>query len=367
MLPVGNRPILEHVIAALHAADVRDITLVVGYKAETIQAYFQDGEKFSVRLRYAHQPRRDGTADAFRRGLEAGPKDEDVLLVPGDNYVDHHVIRRFLRAAGSSDALLYTTSDNPEQYGVLALSDGQVASIEEKPPWPGRRTISTGIARVAGARAARVRAHAKDAETGLTSFLNELSGTRPGLLAVPLEGAWFDVDHPENLLGANALHLAEEKGKVEGVVEAGASLVGEVRVGQGSRIRSGCYIVGPVTIGDGCEIGPHTVVYGPASLGDNVTVGPFTELLDCVVMANCRVASGCTLHHAVLDRGVILAPGVSVDRAHAIAGPGFGAVVGDGTILGNNVVVQPGSVLGINVRVAPHKTVGGMADGARVV
>lgn len=367
MLPVGNRPILEHVMAALHGAEIRDVVVVVGYKAESVQAHFQDGNRFGMRIQYVHQKTLNGTADAFKRGLEKVPKGEDVIVVPGDNYLGPEVIHRFLQDAGPKDALLYTSSTQPERYGVVELHDERVGSVSEKPSTAKGDVVSTGIAKVSRARADRIKKHASDAQAGFSKFLTEIASSATRLIGVPLVGRWFDVDHPQDLLGANALHLARIDQRVEGVVEPGASVLGQVSIGSGTRIRSGSYVVGPVVIGEGCEIGPHTVVYGPAVIGDNVTVGPFTELLECVVMEDGRIASGCTLHHAVLDRAVSLAPRVSMDRAHGTAGAEYGAVVGDGSILGNNVFVCPGSVLGRNVRVAPEKRIGNLPTGTMVV
>lgn len=366
MLPVGNKPILEHVLTSVASAGITHATVVVGYQAEAVQAYFQDGTKVGLALDYVTQPKPLGTADALWRALagrDAGP----TLVVPGDTYLGPDVLQRFLRAAGERDALLFTTSTRPEQYGVLEAVDDFVVAIREKPARPQRETISTGIARLSATSARKVKAFVPDAAAGLTRFFQSLASSPGKLAAVPLEGAWYDVDRPEGLLGANALHLADLRAHNDGVVEPGASIVGDVRIGPGARIRSGSYLVGPIVVGAGSEIGPHTVVYGPTSVGDNVTVGPFTELMECVVLADCRVASGCTLHHAVLDRGVVLAPGVSMDRAHAVGGASFGAVVGHGTILGNNVVIQAGSLIGTEARVAPHKSVGNLGDKALVV
>lgn len=367
LLPVGNRPLLEHVLRALHVAEVHDVTIVVGYRGELVQALFQDGSRYGLRITYAHQPRQVGSVDSFLRGVTASASKDDILLVPGDNYVGRNVLKRFLAAAGRRDALLYTTSDDPRRYGVVDLRDDLVAGIVEKPKRASDRTISTGVAKVSARRAALVKRHVKRPETGLTEFLDELARGNERLLGVPLEGPWFDVDRPESILGANALDLAETEGGVQGTVETGASIVGEVRIGKGSRIRAGCFLVGPVVVGEGCEIGPHTVVYGPTAIGDNVTIGPFTELLECVLMNDVRVASGCTLHHTVLDRGVVLAPRVHADKAHGVAGAAFGAVVGDGALLGNQVTLQPGALIGANVRVAPNKVVGSLPEGARVV
>ena len=60
LIPVGERPILEVLIENLKAHGVVDIYLAVGYKAELIQLYFQDGQRFGVNIHYSQEEKRLG-------------------------------------------------------------------------------------------------------------------------------------------------------------------------------------------------------------------------------------------------------------------------------------------------------------------
>ena len=64
MLKVRGKPILEHIILGLVGAAIRDIFIVTGYRAETIESYFNDGRKLGVRLAYGRQEVQDGTGKA---------------------------------------------------------------------------------------------------------------------------------------------------------------------------------------------------------------------------------------------------------------------------------------------------------------
>ena len=65
MIPVANRPILEHVVAALVENSVRDIVMVVGYQRERIMSYFETGRRFGARIEYITQTKQLGTGHAL--------------------------------------------------------------------------------------------------------------------------------------------------------------------------------------------------------------------------------------------------------------------------------------------------------------
>jgi len=64
MLRVQGKPILEHIIGGILAAGVRDIFIVTGYRAETIEGHFGDGAKLSAHIVYGRQTVQDGTGKA---------------------------------------------------------------------------------------------------------------------------------------------------------------------------------------------------------------------------------------------------------------------------------------------------------------
>src|SRR5574341_2219449 len=70
MLPIANKPLLEHIINALCENDIKEIILVVGYKKERIMDYFGDGLDFGVNITYVSQDAQLGTAHAVKQVKE---------------------------------------------------------------------------------------------------------------------------------------------------------------------------------------------------------------------------------------------------------------------------------------------------------
>jgi NDP-sugar pyrophosphorylase family protein len=79
ILPIDGRPVVATVLRELRAAGCDRVTVVTGYLAEQVERLLGDGSGFGLELRYARQPRPDGSADAVSRGLAAGA--EVPLLV----------------------------------------------------------------------------------------------------------------------------------------------------------------------------------------------------------------------------------------------------------------------------------------------
>lgn len=64
MLRVQGKPILEHIIEGIIAAGIREIFIVTGFKADSIEDYFGDGSKWNARIVYGRQLVQDGTGKA---------------------------------------------------------------------------------------------------------------------------------------------------------------------------------------------------------------------------------------------------------------------------------------------------------------
>ena len=100
MLPVANRPILEHVISSLEKNEIKEIILVVGYEKERIMNYFEDGLNFGVNISYVEQKAQLGTAHDVRQALAARADGGHVHLVVRRQLAGDHLRRvRFLLRA----------------------------------------------------------------------------------------------------------------------------------------------------------------------------------------------------------------------------------------------------------------------------
>lgn len=90
ILPIDGSPVVAMVLRELRAAGCDRVTIVTGYLAEQVERLLGDGSGFGLELRYARQPRPDGSADAVSRGLAAGAEapllvaTADTVFQPGD-------------------------------------------------------------------------------------------------------------------------------------------------------------------------------------------------------------------------------------------------------------------------------------------
>ncbi len=95
MLRVQGRPILEHILEGIKSAGVREFFIVTGWKAEVIENYFGDGQKWGVNIRYARQLVQDGTGKAPELAKEfIGPS--PFLLTYGDILVQPETYQRMV-------------------------------------------------------------------------------------------------------------------------------------------------------------------------------------------------------------------------------------------------------------------------------
>src|SRR5687767_11607577 len=64
MLKVQGTPILEHILLGLKSAGVKEIFIVTGWRAESIENYFGGGSRWDVKISYGRQLNQDGTGKA---------------------------------------------------------------------------------------------------------------------------------------------------------------------------------------------------------------------------------------------------------------------------------------------------------------
>lgn len=366
MLPVANRPMIEHLICAVRDAGIDTFILVVGYREKKIRDYFGNGEKWGVSIRYTVQRSQAGTGDALRaaKGLVKG----HFLLMNGDMIVTAEDIRRI--CASSAPAVGVFESETPERYGVITETDGKVTGIYEKSQNPPGNLINAGIYLFDDdifTEADRL-VPSPRGEYELTDALVPAI-SRGEMHAVPLL-SWCDIGAPWNLLEANENALSDITADIRGDVEEGVTLKGAVVLAEGSIIRSGTYIEGPCVIGSGCTIGPHVYIRGRTVIGDDCHIGHaselknsvifprtkiphFTYIGDSVVGSDCNFGAGTKVANLRHDKKPVKVNGVPTGRKK------FGAVIGDNVLFGINCSVNVGTSVGRDVRVGPHTVVSG--------
>jgi dTDP-glucose pyrophosphorylase len=132
MLPVGGRPMLEHVIEQLRGAGINRVNITTHYKREVIENHFGDGHGFGVEVSYVKETQPLGTAGAL--GLMDSPK-EPLLVVNGDilTRVDFRAMLRFHREHQADLTVAVRQYDVNVPFGVIETNGERVTKVVEKP------------------------------------------------------------------------------------------------------------------------------------------------------------------------------------------------------------------------------------------
>lgn len=377
MIPVGGKPVLEHLINALKLSGVEEAIVVVNYKEDIIKSYFGDGSKYGIKVRYVHQMRVSGTAAAILSARDY--VSEPFLAVNGDILVPPDALKLVINRAYSGDfkaVVAAVKASRPEEFGVLRVEAGELVDILEKP----MQNIPSDLVN------AGIYVFTPDifdyierteptgrGELEITESIRLLvkESKRVLVVEIPEEG-WFDIGRPWDLLDANAYLLGRLKPEILGEVEEGARIKGPVFIGEGTLIRSGSYIEGPAFIGEGCDIGPNCYIRPYTSIGrnvrvgnaceiknsilmDNVHVGHLSYLGDSIIGENCNLGAGSIAANLRLDKKTVKMRirGEVVDTGKVK----MGVIMGDNVLTGVGALFMPGVTIGCNCWIGPNVVV----------
>jgi glucose-1-phosphate thymidylyltransferase len=338
MLPVANRPLLEHVVESVVAAGIDEIVFVVGYKRERIQSHFEDGDDWDVDIEYAIQEKQLGTGHAVLQAEEG--IEETFLVLNGDRVIDPSIVERMIAAPPDGQTLVAVTrTDDPSGFGVVESEGERVTAIAEKPPRHAitSEVINAGVYRFEPDVFDAIRDTDTTGELTLTATLDRLAGDDQ-VRALRYRGTWLDVSHLWDLISVNASLLNGDDAEMaetarvgeNAVVTGGATLDADAWVGPSATVLSG------TAVGENARVGAN-VVLDNAVVFPDATIEPGAVLRDCVVGENARVGPNTTVEGGAAD--------VAVDGT-LHEGVTLGGVIGDNARLGGSVSVHPGAVIG---------------------
>ncbi len=369
MLPVANRPILEHIIVSARDAGIDDFVCVIGYRGGMIQDYFGDGSRIGVHIEYVEQKEQLGTAHAI--SMVRDFVDDRFLVLNGDAILRSSDIRSLMKR--EEDIVLAAKEMNsPEGYGVVRADGRRVVEIIEKPDQVIGNLVNAGIYLFSDALFDAIEETEKSirGEYEITDSINALSDDLD--IGYSILDTWIDIGRPWNLLDANEYLLAGIETEIAGVVEPYATLKGKIRVGEGSIIRNGSYIIGPMIIGENCDIGPNCFVRPGTAIGDDVRIGNAVEVKNSIVMDGTNIGHLSYVGDSVIGRGCNLGAGTKTANLrhdgrsiHTILNHNsvdtgrrkLGVIMGDGVHTGINTSINVGVMLSAGMSTRPGEVV----------
>jgi UDP-N-acetylglucosamine diphosphorylase / glucose-1-phosphate thymidylyltransferase / UDP-N-acetylgalactosamine diphosphorylase / glucosamine-1-phosphate N-acetyltransferase / galactosamine-1-phosphate N-acetyltransferase len=223
MLKVEGKPILEHIVSGLASAGIREIFIVTGFRAETIESYFGDGSKWKVQIAYGRQAVANGTgkaAEPAKGFLGVSPfvlTYGDILVMPieklGETY--RQMIHRFNE--GYFSGVITVTPGEDVTKGGLNFFDEKFclsrlvekpspAQIEElrragwlKPGQPAWYNAGIYIFKPSLFEFTAKLEKSPRGEYELTDAISALIATKHVLAGLEIQGRWVDVRDPEVL------------------------------------------------------------------------------------------------------------------------------------------------------------------------
>ena len=317
LLPIANRPFLEHQLAWLAGHGVDEVVLSLGYRPDAFAGHFSSGSFQGVRLRYAVEPEPRGTAGAIRFAADQTCEDGQgftgrYLVCNGDVLTDLDVtaLVRFHEDRGAEATIALTRVEDPSAFGVVPTDEnGRVIRFVEKPP-PGQAPTDWINAGTYVLEASVIR----DIPAGRAVSIER--ETFPGLLAadgklfaMPSPGYWLDIGTPVKYLQANADVLAGRLSAAGSPNSSGQAGPG----GPGSSVADDAEVTGSV-IGPGAQVGERARIIRSVLL-EGARVAPAAEVVDSVIGPGAVVGSG-----AVVSELSIVGAGAEVAAGSRLAG-----------------------------------------------
>jgi mannose-1-phosphate guanylyltransferase/mannose-1-phosphate guanylyltransferase/phosphomannomutase len=298
MVPVLDRPVMEHILDLLDRHGFTEAIANVHYFPDSIRDYF------GARLAYRYEPELLGTAGGVRACAEFFGEDA-FLVISGDALTDIDLgalAARHRQAGGIATLAVKRVSDTREYGVVLHDREGRITGFQEKPE-PEEALSDLGNCGI----------YMFDPQIfdyfPERQFVDWAQDVFPVLLEhdVPFHihevgEYWNDVGSLSELRQGTfdaltgELHLAAEGQEVApGVIVAG-----------GSPLRQDTEVEGPAWIGHDVQIGSGVRLMGPLVVGDGSSIADRAQLRESILFPGTVVASGSILIGAIAGHGGIL-------------------------------------------------------------
>ncbi|MBC7765339.1 MAG: NTP transferase domain-containing protein, partial [Hyphomonadaceae bacterium] len=343
MVPVMNRPVMEHIINLLKQHNILDIGVTLQYCPEAIINYFGDGERFGVHLRYYTEEQPLGTAGSVKNAEDM--LDETFIVISGDALTDLDITTAidFHRQKQSQATLVLTRVPMPLEYGVVMTdSTGKIVRFFEKPQWNEvfSDTVNTGIYILEPSVLQQYEKN-KNFDFGKDVFPNLLAQNAPMFGYVSAD-YWCDIGDLDAYMQCHCDILDK---KVGIRFHANEVLPG-VWMEEGVQIDEGAIIKKPCWIGQNAHIQKNAVVEEYSVVGQQCLISEGASLKRAIIWQGAKIGSQAQL------RGCTICGSVNVGFQAQIYEK---SVIGDRTMIGEKAIIKP------SIKIWPAKTVEGGA------
>lgn len=199
LMPIKDRPILDIIIQKLKSSDIDEIILAVGHLSELIMAFFGDGTKFGVKIKYSREDKPLGTIGGL--GFIKDELNEPFLMMNGDvlTTLNFHDLIGYHKNNDAIATIALNKRDVHIDFGVVELDDNNnISKFIEKPNID--YLVSMGIY----VFSPKVLEFIKPNEyLDFPDLINDLISKKEKVNGYIYDGYWLDIGRPEDYERAN--------------------------------------------------------------------------------------------------------------------------------------------------------------------
>jgi len=147
MMPVAGKPFLEYLLRYLQEYAITEIVLCVGYCADAVEEYFEDGARFGLHIVYSHERELRGTGGAIKLA-EPLLHGDRFFVLNGDvfTHVDYRALAAYHQARAACATLTLLEMADARRYGSVEIdAQQQITRFAEKDPSRRQGLINAGV------------------------------------------------------------------------------------------------------------------------------------------------------------------------------------------------------------------------------
>lgn len=196
LMPIGQDPILLHLINQFKRDQFKNFIVSTGYQAELVMAYFGNGQKFDVNIEYFHEDHPLGTAGPLSLISSKFKDDEYFFLVNGDVYTELSFKKMKDFAIDNNLDIVVGCVEKTEKssFGVLKIDSSKIKGIIEKPE--SKFSISSGIYVLNGRAASQI---PFNEFFTMPDLINDYLKKGLSVGAYTISDFWMGIENVENL------------------------------------------------------------------------------------------------------------------------------------------------------------------------
>ena len=339
LVPLCNKPVIEHMIERLRYYNITDIIITLHYMADEIASYFSSGKDYGVSISYSIEDEPLGTAGSIKKIQDK--LNDTFIIISGDAIADFNFrqIVQFHKEKRSQATITLCRVPNPLEFGVTITDENaRITKFIEKPSWGEvfSDTVNTGIYCLEP-EILDLMQPGKIYDFSNDIFANMLKNGKP-IYGCTMDGYWCDIGTLEQY--RQAINDIFQK-KVQTNIP-GKEIKPNVWIGDNTEIHPSAHITGPVVIGKNCKIGAGASINEFCSIGDNCVVSSGSKIERSIIWSNTYIGKQSNINGTIIGRGVTAREKV---------------FTGDGSIIGDKCFLGKQSQVNSNIKIWPEKKI----------